>query len=108
MPDTLGATTVSEPSAPAQARPLFLTRELLESLTEQLITVVSTVEVQDMRLRRPREALLNALKQVDRLWPYAEVASEEAVPQEAPVMRTLQAGQDGVGTEVEAPRAARA
>ncbi|MES2156046.1 MAG: hypothetical protein V4510_13010 [bacterium] len=60
----------SEPRADdAQLRTHMLTQELLDWVTASLTAVLQTPEVQGADQRRPRQALIDALKLVDHLYP---------------------------------------
>ena len=51
--------------------PQHLTRELLDWVTNAITAVLVTPEIHAVLRGRPESALVDALKQVDHLWPYA-------------------------------------
>lgn len=67
-----GATTVAEPRADDARVAPHLTHELLEWGTAALEAILSTPEVNELRVERPKSAISTALKQLDHLWPYAK------------------------------------
>lgn len=54
----------------ARLRPHTLTQELLDWLIKALETVIQTNEVQDLAQRRTQQALRDALKYADYLYPH--------------------------------------